>query len=26
VTAQTAHGAAVDPALDDGRHVGLGSQ
>jgi hypothetical protein len=26
LTAQTAHGAAVDPALDDGRHVGMGSQ
>jgi hypothetical protein len=26
VTAQSAHGAAVDPALDDGRHVGMGSQ
>ena len=25
-TAQTAHGAAIDPALDDGRHVGMGSQ
>jgi hypothetical protein len=26
VTAQTAPGAAVDPALDDGRHAGMGSQ
>jgi F0F1-type ATP synthase membrane subunit b/b' len=26
VTAQTGHGAAVDPALDDGRHAGMGSQ
>ncbi len=26
VTAQAAHGAAVDPALDDGRATGLGSQ
>jgi hypothetical protein len=26
LTAQTAHGTAIDPALDDGRHVGMGSQ
>jgi ElaB/YqjD/DUF883 family membrane-anchored ribosome-binding protein len=26
VTAPTAHGAAVDPALDDGRMTGMGSQ
>lgn len=26
VTAQTAHGAAVDPALDDGRATSMGSQ
>ena len=25
-TGQTAHGTAVDPALDDGRHVGMESQ